>query len=85
MTTLNVSLPDTIERWLHDQSIRDGFGSVSDYVASLIQAEHHRRGENKLRQLIQAGIDSGEPVEITEEFWKQKHKEIDERGWPRDE
>ncbi|MDH4077281.1 MAG: type II toxin-antitoxin system ParD family antitoxin [Acidimicrobiia bacterium] len=43
MTTMNVSLPDDLKRFV-DAQVSDGnYGSTSEYVRDLIRRDHERR------------------------------------------
>lgn len=77
MATLNISLPqgmkDFVERQVHKD---DEFSSVSDYVRVLIREDQKRLAEDKLEALLLDGLESGEPIEMTPEWWEERHKKL---------
>jgi antitoxin ParD1/3/4 len=67
MSTMNVSLPDSMKRFV-DQQVRDGdYAGASDYVRDLVRREQRAAAEAKLRRLIAEGLASGpaKPVDKT--------------------
>jgi antitoxin ParD1/3/4 len=55
MTTMNVSLPDSLRRFVEDEVSRRGFSSSSEYLRELIRREQERI---HLREEILAGAQS---------------------------
>ena len=43
MTTMNVSLPDELKRFVDSQVVEGDYGSTSEYVRDLIRRDHARR------------------------------------------
>jgi len=52
MTTMNISLPDTLKSFVDDQVNGRGYGTSSEYVRDLIRKDQDRQ---KLRQLLLDG------------------------------
>jgi antitoxin ParD1/3/4 len=66
--TMNVSLTDAL-RDVVDERLRSGlYGNASEYVRELIRRDEE--AARQLRALYQAGIDSGEPVPMSDEDWE---------------
>ena len=61
MSTMNISLPDTLKSFVDQQVSERGFGTSSEYVRELIRADQERR---QLRGLLMEGANSavGEPA-----------------------
>jgi antitoxin ParD1/3/4 len=55
MTTMNISLPDTLKAFVDAEVDRRGFGSSSEYVRNLIRREQQREA---LRTLLLDGAAS---------------------------
>ncbi len=55
MSTMNVSLPDSLKDFVDEQVAQRGFGSVSEYVRELIRKERDR---SLLRNLLLEGAGS---------------------------
>lgn len=61
MTTMNISLPDTLKSFVDAQVSERGYGTSSEYVRELIRTDQDRR---QLRDLLLQGASSapGEAV-----------------------
>ena len=55
MSTMNISLPDTLKSFVDDQVKTGGYGTSSEYVRELIRKDQDRL---KLRNLLLAGAAS---------------------------
>ena len=75
MTTMNVSLPDSLRTFAESRSAQ-GYGSVSEYVRELIRADRKRAAQERLEGLLLEGLESGEPVEATPSYWKKLHQRV---------
>jgi antitoxin ParD1/3/4 len=52
MTTMNISLPDTLKDFVDEQVSQRGYGTSSEYVRELIRKDQDRQ---RLRELLLAG------------------------------
>jgi antitoxin ParD1/3/4 len=55
MSTMNISLPDTLKSFVDEQVSQRGFGTSSEYVRELIRKDQERL---QLRDLLMAGATS---------------------------
>ena len=55
MSTMNISLPDTLKSFVDAQVADGGYGSSSEYVRELIRRDQDRL---RLRSIILAGAES---------------------------
>jgi antitoxin ParD1/3/4 len=64
MSTMNISLPDTLKSFVDEQVSQRGFGTSSEYVRELIRKDQERL---QLRNLLMAGAASAPaaPVDAT--------------------
>jgi antitoxin ParD1/3/4 len=70
---LNISLPNQIIDFIERQSIADGFNTPSEYVFHILCREQERLGQqNRVESLLIEGLDSGESVEVTDDWWSSK-------------
>lgn len=62
MSTMNISLPDTLKSFVDEQVSRRGYGTSSEYVRELIRMDQERQ---HLRGLLAAGARSapGQPAD----------------------
>ena len=79
MTSLNISLPQTLKDFVEGQVDTCGFSTPSEYVRALIRDDQKRRAEERLEALLLEGLNSGEPIEITPEYWERKRAQLVER------
>lgn len=55
MTTMNISLPDTLKQFVDQQVATAGYGTSSEYIRELIRREQER---TQLRNLLLKGAQS---------------------------
>ena len=79
METMNIALPDSLKAFVETQVVEGGYSSVSEYIRELIRADQKRKAEEKLEALLLEGLNSGEPIEVTEAFWHEKRRQLLER------
>jgi antitoxin ParD1/3/4 len=69
MTTLTISLPESLKAFIDTEVQTKGYGNVSEYVRSLLRAARDKAAETRLESLLLEGLASGEPRDLTPEFW----------------
>jgi antitoxin ParD1/3/4 len=79
MTSLNISLPQSLKDYIEDQVQTGGYSTPSEYVRELLRQDQDRRAGDKLEALLLEGLHSGDPIEITPEYWETKRKQLIER------
>ena len=79
MTTLNISLPESMRDFISEQVAKGGYSTTSEYIRHLIRQELERVAKTQLETLLLEGLDSGESIEITDEWWEQKRTELVEK------
>ncbi len=79
MTTMNISLPDEMRAFVEEQLKSGGYSTASEYVRELIREAQKAKAQARLEALLLEGLDSGEPVKITPEFWKERRQEFERR------
>lgn len=57
MSTMNISLPDTLKSFVDEQVSQRGYGTSSEYVRELIRKD---KGRLQLRGLLLAGASSAQ-------------------------
>ena len=79
MTSLNISLPQSLKEFVETQVQQNGFSTPSEYIRNLVRDDQKRRAEERLEALLLEGLSSGEPIEITAEYWEKKRTQLIER------
>jgi antitoxin ParD1/3/4 len=80
MTSINVSLPDSLRTFVEERSGKGGYGSLSEYIRELIRRDKKDAAKEKLDSLLLQGIHSGHPIETSAEHWKAKRAKLKGRG-----
>lgn len=70
MTTVTISLPESLKAFVAEQIERKGFGNVSEYFRTLLRKAQEQEEDSRLEALLIKGLDSGPEREVTREFWK---------------
>ncbi|WP_165073619.1 type II toxin-antitoxin system ParD family antitoxin [Paludisphaera rhizosphaerae] len=79
MDTMNVALPESMKSFVQEQVTEGGYSSVSEYIRELIRADQKRKAEERIDALLLEGLDSGEPIPVTPEYWAAKKQKLAER------
>lgn len=67
MSTMNISLPDTLKSFVDDQVRTGGYGTSSEYVRELIRKDQDRL---KLRNLLLAGAASARAAPADADYFQ---------------
>ncbi len=79
METMNIALPESMKQFVRERVGAGGYSSVSEYVRELIRADQKRKVDERIDALLLEGLDSGEPIPLTKEYWEEKKRRIAER------
>ena len=71
MTTMNVSLPESLRKFAEERA-RTRYSSASEYLRDLIRRDQKEAAKEKLEALLIEGLESGEPIVVTEDYWEKK-------------
>lgn len=66
MSTMNISLPDSLKAFVDEQVSQRGFGTSSEYVRELIRRDQDRM---HLRTLILAGAESQPTAPVDDAYF----------------
>jgi antitoxin ParD1/3/4 len=70
MSTVTISMPESLRKFVDVQMKRRGFGNVSEYFRALVREQQAKEADSQLEELLLEGLKSGGDIEITPEFWK---------------
>jgi len=70
MTTVTISLPESLKAFIDHQLATKGYGNVSEYFRSLLREAQQAEEDARLESLLVEGLAGGEDIPLTREFWK---------------
>ncbi len=85
MTSISISLPEPMKIFIEEQVAQGDYNSASEYVQELISQDQKRKAQERLEGLLIEGLDSGEPIEVTNEWWEQKRTQLMQKVRQREE
>jgi antitoxin ParD1/3/4 len=56
-----------------------GFSSVAEYIRTAVRADLERARKERLDVLLLEGLESGDGVEVSPEYWEQRRRELNAR------
>ena len=71
MTTVTISLPESLKEFIDVEVQTKGYGNVSEYVRGLLRAEQAKDADARLEALLLEGLTSGNDVALTKDFWTE--------------
>lgn len=71
MTTLTISLPDSLKEFIEREVQTKGYGNVSEYVRGLLRDAQVKEADARLEALLIEGLSSGKDIPLTKEFWSE--------------
>ena len=77
MTTMNISLPDTLKTFVDCQVSERGYGTHSEYVRELIRKDQDRQ---QLRSLLLEGAASAPSHRVTDAYFADLRQRIRSHG-----
>ena len=72
MTTVTVSMPDSLKEFLEHEVETKGYGNVSEYIRGLLREAQARDADARLEALLLEGLAGGKKdIAVTEGFWRE--------------
>jgi antitoxin ParD1/3/4 len=79
MTTMNISLPETLKDFVDTQVQEQGYSTSSEYIRTLIRNDQVKRAEQRLAALMLEGLESGPAISVNETYWNNKREALKQR------
>jgi antitoxin ParD1/3/4 len=79
MSTMNISLPDTLKSFVDEQVNQRGYGTSSEYVRELIRKDQDRL---HLRELLLAGAASAPTTAVDAAYFDDLRKKVRQTATP---
>jgi antitoxin ParD1/3/4 len=70
MTTVTVSMPDSLKEFLDHEVETKGYGNVSEYIRGLLREAQAKDADARLEALLLEGLAGGRDT-VTDGFWKE--------------
>jgi antitoxin ParD1/3/4 len=83
MTSMNISLPDSMRQFVEVQVSNGGYGTISEYFRELVRQDKKRKAQEQLETLLLEGLNSGEATPMTEQDWMDIRAEVKRRALAR--
>lgn len=74
METIDVALPDDLQRFVDAKVASGGYGGASDFICSLIARA--KEGHERIEALLVEGLDSGDPILLNDVEWESIRREV---------
>jgi antitoxin ParD1/3/4 len=71
MTTVTISLPDSLREFIDREVANKGYGNVSEYVRGLLRDAQKKEVDARLESLLLEGLASGQDLPHDREFWRE--------------
>jgi antitoxin ParD1/3/4 len=71
MTTVTISLPESLKEFIDTEVQTKGYGNVSEYVRGLLRAAQTRDADARLEALLLEGLTSRKDIALTQDFWRE--------------
>ena len=75
MTTVTISLPDSLREFIDSEVQSKGYGNVSEYVRGLLREAQAREADARLQTALAEGLSRGNDLPLTAEFWSELRKD----------
>ena len=75
---MNVSLPESLRAFAEERASAL-YSSASEYIRELIRRDQKEAAKEKLEKLLLQGLESGEPIVVTQDYWEKKRQELSGR------
>ena len=76
MTTMNISLPDSMRAFIEQKVVQGGYSTASEYIRQLVREDQRHAAQQRLEALLIEGVESGPAIEITDEYWAAKKADL---------
>lgn len=79
MSSMKISIPDSLRGFVERRTQEQGYGTISDYFRELILKDQEQQSEARLETLLLKGLNSGDSIEVTPEYIGAKLRRLVEQ------
>ncbi|MEO6436477.1 MAG: type II toxin-antitoxin system ParD family antitoxin [Tepidisphaeraceae bacterium] len=73
-TTMNVSLPRELKRWVDEQVKQGGYGTASEYLRDVLRRARERQARQDIDALLVKAVESGASIAMDDADWTSLRK-----------
>ena len=66
----------SMRAFIDEQIAQGGYSTASEYIRALIRQAQKQAAQEKLDSLLLEGLESGESIEVTDEWWQAKQERL---------
>ena len=70
MSTMNLTLPDSLRTFVESQATRKGYGSPNDYLEALIREDQRKAENDEIEGKLLEAIQGAPATPVTAETWE---------------
>ena len=79
MATMTISLPDPMREFVESEVTTGNYGSASELFRELLRERQKRKSQERLETLLLEGLESGSPIEVTQEYLDARRQALREK------
>jgi hypothetical protein len=68
-STLNISLPPSLKKWVDKQAIQQGYETADAFVLEIVRREKALAARERVDALLAEAMSTGAPTPVTKETW----------------
>jgi antitoxin ParD1/3/4 len=76
MSTVNISLPESMKTYIDEQVSTGGYGTVSEFFRDLIRQDQKRKAKESLEAFLLEGLDSGASTPMSSQDWEDIRRAV---------
>jgi antitoxin ParD1/3/4 len=76
MSTVNISLPESMKAYIDEQVSTGGYGTVSEFFRDLVRQDQKRKAKESLETLLLEGLDSGASTPMSSQDWEDIRRAV---------
>lgn len=76
MATMTISLPEPMREFVENEVAAGDYGSASELFREMVRDRQKRKAQERLEMLLLEGLESGEPIEVTDEYIKRRRESV---------
>jgi antitoxin ParD1/3/4 len=73
-STMNVSLPADLKRWVDQQVRQGGYGTASEYLRDVLRRARERKQRRQIDAMLVEAVESGATIEMDDADWSTIRK-----------